>query len=296
MTSPAEAPSQALARAELEAQLHYGPLVPEPYRVAAARHETEDVVTLTLEPLDAPVADALPGQFNMLTAFGVGEAAISVSGTEDGGRIDHTVRAVGQVSRALCSSRPGSVVGVRGPFGTHWGVDELAGKDALVIAGGIGLAPLRMGVSQLAADPASGGARHLVVLIGARTPNQIVFAEDLRRWRDLGTDVEVTVDAAGPEWGGPVGVVTGLLDTVAFDPAGTVALVCGPEVMIRFSARALVDRGVSPERIRISLERNMQCGVGLCGHCQLGPLLLCRDGPVVDYAGAVPQLLVQHER
>lgn len=273
-----------------------GPLTPEPYRVTATHRETEDVVTFTLEPVGAPVGEARPGQFNMLTVFGVGEAAISVSQLHEQGRISHTVRAVGPVSRALCSSQVGDVVGVRGPFGTDWGADELRGRDVLVVAGGIGLAPLRMAVAQLSSHPASGGARHLVVLIGARTPDQIVFADDVRRWREEGTHVEVTVDAAGAGWRGPVGVVTGLIERVAFDPESTVALVCGPEVMIRFTARALSDRGLSPERIRVSLERNMQCGVGLCGHCQLGPLLLCRDGPVVTYAGAVSQLMGQHER
>jgi NAD(P)H-flavin reductase len=232
----------------------------------------------------------------MLTAFGVGEAAISVSGAPTGeNMIEHTVRSVGPVSRALCNAAIGTVVGVRGPFGTDWGVGDLAGADTMVVAGGIGLAPLRTAVSKLASPAVSGGAEHLVVLVGARTPDQVVFNDDLRRWREEGTDVEVTVDAAGPNWRGPVGLVTGLLDRVPFDPESTVVLVCGPEVMIRFTARALVDRGVHPERIRVSLERNMQCGVGMCGHCQLGPLLLCRDGPVVTYDRAA-SLLSQGER
>jgi len=273
-----------------------GPLVPDLYRVSATRHLVEDVVTLSLEPLEGPPVSSRPGQFNMLTAFGVGESAISVSGEPGDGTLEHTIRGIGPVSRALCDSQVGTIVGVRGPFGTDWGVDDLAGKDAIVLAGGIGLAPLRTAVSRLVAPPSAGGARHVVVLVGARTPDQIVFRDDLLRWREDGTHVEVTVDAAGPEWGGPVGVVTSLLDRVPFDAANTVALVCGPEVMIRFTARALVDRGVEGQNVRVSLERNMQCGVGLCGHCQLGPLLLCRDGPVVTYSGVVSDLMSQRER
>lgn len=273
-----------------------GPLVPDLYEVSATKHQAEDVVTLSLRPLHGPAIEAKPGQFNMLTSFGVGEAAISVSGEADDGTLEHTVRGVGPVSRALCDAGLGTVVGIRGPFGTDWGVEELAGRNAIVVAGGIGLAPLRTAVSRLVAPPAAGGARHLVVLIGARTPDQIVFKDDIRRWREEGTHVEVTVDAAGKDWGGPVGVVTSLLERVPFDPENTVALVCGPEVMIRFTARALLDRGVPGESIRVSLERNMQCGIGLCGHCQLGPLLLCRDGPVVTYSDVVPDLLSQRER
>ena len=273
-----------------------GPLVPEPYRVTSSRSETEDVVTFALEPLEEPIAAPSPGQFNMLTAFGVGEVAISVSGVPGDGTIEHTVRGVGPVSNALCRIPVGGIVGVRGPFGTDWGLDDLGDRNVMVVAGGIGLAPLRMAVIQLAAERASGGARRFDLLVGARTPDQLVFADEIRRWREQGTRVEVTVDAAGPGWDGPVGVVTTLLDKVPIDPKSTVALVCGPEVMIRFTARGLVDLGLPPENIRVSLERNMQCGVGLCGHCQLGPLLICRDGPVFDYAGVVADLLSQRER
>jgi NAD(P)H-flavin reductase len=291
MALPVESPAERLAAPVP------GPLVPEPYRVAASRSETEDTVTLSLEPLGDPLLAPRPGQFNMLTVFGVGEVAISVSGgPEADGTMQHTVHAVGPVSRALCNSPLGSVVGVRGPFGTDWGVDGLTDRDVMVVAGGIGLAPLRMAVIQLAAERASGGGRRFDLLVGARTPDQLVFADEIRRWREQGTRVEVTVDAAGPGWDGPVGVVTTLLDKVPIDPTSTVALVCGPEVMIRFTARGLVDLGLPPENIRVSLERNMQCGVGLCGHCQLGPLLICRDGPVFDYAGVVADLLSQRER
>ncbi|MGA2037038.1 MAG: hypothetical protein ABSH04_05575, partial [Acidimicrobiales bacterium] len=205
MALPVESPAERLAPPAP------GPLVPELYRVAASRIETEDTVTLSLAPLQDPLLAPRPGQFNMLTAFGVGEVAISVSGgPESDGTIEHTVHAVGQVSRALCNSSVGSVVGVRGPFGTDWGVDDLGDRDVMVVAGGIGLAPLRTAVIQLAAARASGGVRRFDLLVGARTPDQVVFADEIRRWREEGTHVEVTVDAAGPGWDGPVGVVTTL--------------------------------------------------------------------------------------
>jgi anaerobic sulfite reductase subunit B len=270
-----------------------GVFAPDAFRVVASRRETEDVVTLSLEPAGAPPAGSRPGQFNMVTAFGIGEAAISVSSQPGtAGPLQHTVRDVGPVSHALCSARVGDLVGVRGPFGNDWGVERLAGKDVLVMAGGIGLAPLRGAVLMLLDGPRP---RTLTVLVGARSPEQVVFGEELLGWREAGADVRVAVDVAAPGFRGAVGVVTNLLATVSFDPQRAVALVCGPEVMMRFGARALVDRGVAPDQVRVSLERNMQCAVGLCGHCQLGPLLLCRDGPVVDYA-AVARLLSERER
>jgi anaerobic sulfite reductase subunit B len=291
-----------------------GGFVPDLYRVTERRAEAPDVVTVSLEPIEEVDADSVrfvAGQFNMLTVFGIGEAAISISNAPgDGGTLDHTVRDVGAVTHALCSARVGSVVGVRGPFGTGWGVEELAaGSDVVVVAGGIGLAPLRGAVRLLAGSMLSGrnessadgtdsggdrGGR-LAVLVGARSPDQVVFGEDIERWREAGAEVEVTVDVADPSWSGNVGVVTTLLSGRRFDPFRTTALVCGPEVMMRFTARALLDKGIRPSSIRLSLERNMQCGIGLCGHCQLGPLLLCRDGPVVVYDGPLPRLMSEHE-
>jgi len=276
--------------------------VPEPYRIVAKHEEAEGVFTLSLEPIGKDPREFRVGQFNMLTAFGVGEAAISVSsapGTPC--RVEHTVRDVGTVTHALCSAPLGSVIGVRGPFGTDWGIEDLAGQDVVIMAGGIGLAPLRGAIFALldamAAQRAArarrgvaGSVGRVVVLIGARLPEQIIFTRDIWRWREQGAEVHVTVDLADQSWTGPVGVVTTLLAAEEFDP-GTSALVCGPEVMMRFSARALMDKGLQPENIRISLERNMQCGIALCGHCQLGPLLLCQAGRVITYSNVVPQLL-----
>ena len=274
-----------------------GPLVPRPCEVLDRRRVCADVVTLVL---DAPIPAVVPGQFNMLTAFGVGEAAISVSGATGTRGLEHTVRDVGPVTRALCATEVGGCVGVRGPFGTGWvdrDVDELDGRDVVVVAGGIGLAPLRGVVDALARRQAAGArAGSLHVAVGARAPGQLVFTDDLSRWSEAGVEVAATVDSAGPDWQGEVGVVTGLLSGLGFEPGRATALVCGPEVMMRFAIRALVDLGVALASIRVSLERNMQCGLGWCGHCQLGPLLLCRDGPVVDCSPELLTLLAQRER
>jgi NAD(P)H-flavin reductase len=288
-----------------------GPLTPVPYRVVERRGETEDVVTLELEPVNGPPLTFRPGQFNMVTSFGVGEVALSVSSAPgDRAPLAHTVRDVGATTHALCQTPVGGVVGIRGPFGTHWGVDGLEGTDVVVVAGGIGVAPLRGVVEQLVGSGPPEGGRpapvgtprttdrvcKLTVLIGARRPEQLIFADDIGRWRASGATVEVTVDVAGSSWEGHVGVVTTLIASASFDASEAVALVCGPEVMMRYCARALLEIGVVPERIHLSLERNMQCGVGICGHCQLGPLLLCRDGPVVRYNDVVADLLLQRER
>jgi NAD(P)H-flavin reductase len=222
------------------------------------------------------------------------------------------VRNVGSVTRALCQAPIGDTVGVRGPFGTDWGVQgtDILGValdvpvaedgdndpgDIVVVAGGIGLAPLRGAIHQLVARHDREGGR-VFVIVGVRDPSQIIFRQDLETWVSAGAQVAVTVDAPTPGWAGHVGLVTSLLGEAGFDPMSARALVCGPEIMIRFTARTLIDLGVDPRRIRVSLERNMQCAVAWCGHCQLGPFLLCRDGPVVPYTGVVAHLLTQRQR
>lgn len=276
-------------------------MTPIVHRVVERIGETNDITTLVLEPLDAPSMTFRCGQFNMLSAFGVGEIAISMSSAPGEGTLRHSIRDVGAVSHALCQSRVGDLVGVRGPFGSDWLVEsasveaDLDPRDTIVVAGGIGLAPLRGAVEELVRANERGGGR-VFVLVGAREPSQIVFRADLDSWRARGAKVSLTVDLATPEWDGRVGLVTTLLADAGFDATNSRAMLCGPEVMMRFTARALVDLGMDPEGILVSLERNMQCGVGWCGHCQLGPFLLCRDGPVVPYAGLVSQLLTQRER
>ena len=265
------------------------PAVPRFYRVTSRREDTSDTVTLELtepaQPAD-PVPAFAPGQFAMLTAFGVGEVPISVSGLGDGGggrarRLEHTLRAVGAVSRALYAAQPGSLIGVRGPFGTSWDVASAAGRDIVIVAGGIGLAPLRPVVLTALADRSRYG--RIVLLVGARTPGDLLYAGELDRWRRDGVQVAVTVDRADRGWSGEVGLVTALIKPAGLAPGNSVAFVCGPDLMMRFTADTLAAQGIPAGRIRVSLERNMRCGVGWCGHCQLGPLLVCRDGPVVGY-------------
>jgi NAD(P)H-flavin reductase len=276
------------------------PLTPVPYRIVKRLVELEDVVTMSVVPVSADAGEPFHfahGQFNMLTAFGAGEVAISISSAPgEDGPMEHTVRDVGAVTRALCAAPVGSVIGVRGPFGHDWGLDGIDdAADVVIVAGGIGLAPLRGAIRELAGRSQRRTGR-VFVLVGMRSPAQILFPEDLEAWRTAGLHVGVTVDVGAPGWDGSVGVVTVLLPYAPFDPAGAVALLCGPEIMMRFVARQLVDGGIDPALVRVSLERNMQCGVGWCGHCQLGSLLLCRDGPVVPYGGVAEVLFMERNR
>jgi NAD(P)H-flavin reductase len=189
---------------------------------------------------------------------------------------------VGAVSEAICKSSPGSVLGVRGPFGNTWAIDEAVGSDVVVVAGGIGLAPLRGAVLEVLRRRGEYG--DVALLYGSRTPSDLLYRAELHRLRGrFDLHVDVTVDAADTNWRGKVGVVPKLIASARFDPGSTVALVCGPEIMMHFAARALLERGIPAARIYLSMERNMRCGVGHCGHCQLGPTLICRDGPVYTY-------------
>ena len=260
-------------------------LAPEAYRVMSNRRETADTCTLELEPAgDTRLARFAPGQFAMLYAFGAGEAPISVSAYEaTSGRVTHTIRGVGAVTRALCAAEAGQQVGVRGPFGTPWPLAAAEGRDVLLVAGGLGLPPLRPVLDHVLSHRDRFGS--VTLLYGGRSPGELLYRAELERWRGRpDADVEVTVDRAGVDWRGGVGVVTSLIPRASVEPANTVAMVVGPEVMMRFTVAALRDRGVAPERIHVSLERSMHCAVGLCGHCMLGPEFVCRDGPVFPYA------------
>jgi NAD(P)H-flavin reductase len=215
--------------------------------------------------------------------MGTGEVPISMSGRPGVTRqIVHTIRAVGPVTRALAQLRPGDSVGLRGPFGTAWPVVEAEGRDVVMVAGGIGLAPIRPAIYHLLAHRERYG--RVVILIGARTPADLLYPREIETWRGrFDVDVEVTVDRAAHPWHGTVGVVTGLIPRAHLDPQATVAFLCGPEIMIAYSAIELGHGGILPQRIHVSLERNMKCAIGLCGHCQLGPLFVCKDGPVFRY-------------
>jgi NAD(P)H-flavin reductase len=254
--------------------------VPQLYRVGRVRRELADTTTLELTPLAGPRPAFEPGQFNMLYAFGVGEVAISVSGATDATSFVHTVRAVGAVSAAIAKLEAGATIGLRGPFGTSWPVKSAEGADVVFVAGGLGLAPLRPAIYHVLANRPRYG--RVVILVGSRHPKDMLYRQELEQWRQRrDVEVEVTVDHADADWHGNVGVVPILIRRVVFDPNDSVALICGPEVMMRFSANALRDAGVAPGRIYLSMERNMKCAIGLCGHCQFGPTFVCKDGPVM---------------
>ncbi len=259
------------------------PLFPEPMEVLRVRHETEDTFSFDLDARPRGGFRFAPGQFNMLYAFGFGEVPISISGDPATPEVlVHTIRAVGAVTRALQKLQKGDVVGVRGPFGTAWPVELAHGHDVVLVTGGIGLAPLRPALYHVLLHRGLYG--RVVLLYGARTPRDLIFTRELREWRGrFDIEVEVTVDRATAEWQGAVGVVTRLIDRSPFDAASAMAFVCGPEVMIRFSVMALEKRGLPQPNIFVSMERNMKCAVGVCGHCQFGPWFVCKDGPVFRY-------------
>lgn len=267
---------------------------PVPCAITWRQRENRDTVTLELEPPRGSDAYAFsPGQFNMLYLFGVGESAISISGDPGSAKaVTHTIRAVGSVTDGLCRLNKGDIVGLRGPFGQPWPVDAARGADAVIIAGGIGLAPLRPAIYQMLRE------RHLygriIILYGSRSPAELLYLDELKQWRGrFDLQVEVTVDHATDEWFGHVGVVTTLINNADFDPDNTVAMICGPEIMMRFCARELENKGVPASDIYVSVERSMACGCGVCGHCQFGPEFVCRDGPVFRYERIAPILNIR---
>ncbi|MET8572635.1 FAD/NAD(P)-binding protein [Streptomyces sp. NPDC004783] len=265
--------------------------LPRIYEVLHREQETADTATLTLKPCEKALPQFHPGQFAMIYAFPRGEVPISIAGTcRAGGHLEHTVRAVGPVTRALHELRPGQQVGVRGPYGRPWDLAPAHGRELLLIAGGLGLAPLRPLLQAALAHP----SRHtgITVLIGARTPADLVYRHQYRPWSTQAR-VAVTVDRPDDHWNGEVGIVTTLLDRVPFRPGCTTVYLCGPEVMMRATARDLTHRGVPTTHTFLSLERTMRCGTGHCGQCQLGPLLLCRDGPTTAWDRAEPLLSVR---
>jgi NAD(P)H-flavin reductase len=271
------------------------PMTPGLYRVAEVVKETQDTYTLALEPGAGVTAGCfLPGQFSMLYVFGVGEIPISNSSDPAArDRLAFTVRSVGQATQAFVTREPGDTVGVRGPFGACWPLEQAHGKDVVIVAGGIGLAPLRPAIYQVLRNREHYG--RLIIFYGVRTPRDRLYRRELAAWaRRPDTELLSTVDYGDRAWRGHVGVVTMLFRHVRLAPDRTLAMLCGPEIMMRFAARELVSRGIGPEQIFLSMERNMKCAVGFCGHCQYGPYFICKDGPVFAYPRVRP-LLEMHE-
>jgi len=261
------------------------PMLPTPFRIQRVQKETYDTFTLWLEPVGSGKSFAFKaGQFNMLYVYGVGEIPISISGSPlTSETLVHTTRSVGTVTKVMRELKRGDVIGVRGPYGTPWPVEAARGSDVVIVAGGIGLAPLRPVLYHVIANREQYGK--VVLLYGTRSPDDILFRIELEKWRarfDL--EVYVTVDYADAQWHGNVGVVTKLIPKAPFDSQSAVAMICGPEVMIRFTVMELQKRGIGAENIYVSMERNMKCAIGLCGHCQFGSLFVCKDGPVFAYS------------
>jgi NAD(P)H-flavin reductase len=277
--------------ADLTAPGAVGSMVPVAHTVVDAWAETPTTVTLAVRPEAGEPVPFAAGQVSMLYAFGVGEVPISISSDPGNPAVQwYTIRRAGAVTAALCDLRPGDVLGVRGPFGVPWPLRGAAGGDALIMAGGIGLAPLRSAVVDVLARRRD--FRRATVLYGAKSPSELVFGTDLRAWRDrLDLELAVTVDTPDSGWVGATGLVTDLIPA-DLDPRRTTALLCGPEAMMRATLDALATRGLPPTRIWVSMERNMLCGVGLCGHCQLGPFLVCVHGPVLRADRVAPYLEV----
>jgi len=270
------------------------PYAPRPFVVMGRTQETGDTVTLRLSPQTAgDHVSFRGGQFNMVYVFGVGESAISISG--DSGHPEelvHTVRTVGKVTNALTSLNPGAVVGIRGPYGRGWPLDSARGRDVVIVAGGLGLPPLRPTLYDIFRQREAFG--RVEIIYGARTPKDLVFYDEVQTWRQR-TDlrIQTTVDAAGRDWYGDVGVVTTRIPDSRFDPPNTTAFICGPEIMMKLTAQALAQRGVPTDAIWLSMERNMKCALGFCGHCQYGPSFVCRDGPVLPYRTLEPLLALK---
>jgi NAD(P)H-flavin reductase len=271
------------------------PMMPYWAEIQEIVQEAPGVSTYWLQFLDPELRQGFhfrAGQFNMVLVPGVGEAAISISSdVEDTRRIGHTIRAVGNVTSAISRMSVGDVLGIRGPFGSCWNLDEFMGKDVVIAAGGVGLPPIRPVLYYIQHHRHEFG--NVIVLYGARTPNDLQFAREYQAWQDAGIEINVTVDRGDDSWQGRVGVVPILFYHTNVNPHNTVILTCGPEVMIRFVIFEALARRVPPERIFVSLERNMKCGLGSCGHCQIGPFFVCRDGPVFSFDKLQPYVNVE---
>jgi NAD(P)H-flavin reductase len=259
-------------------------MIPQQYLIGDVSKETYDTFTLKLAPgKGSNHTQFQPGQFSMLWVFGVGELPISISGDPaEHNQLVYTVRSVGQATNALVTRSPGDAIGVRGPFGTGWPLEAARGRDVIIVAGGIGLAPLRPVIYEVLNHRKDYG--RLVILYGARSPRDLLYRKELASWaRQKETQVLTSVDYGGMSWRGHVGVVTTLFKYARLKPSRSLAMVCGPEIMMRFVTRELETHGLSRNDIYLSMERNMKCAVGFCGHCQYGPHFICKEGPVFPY-------------
>ena len=253
--------------------------------------ENDDTFTLTLDLDGIGGGYAFqPGQFNMVYVFGTGEAAVSISSDPARpGTLDHTIHRVGLVTSALAQKKRGDLIGIRGPFGSSWPIEVAKGKDVCIASGGIGLAPLRPVIYSMLKNRSAYG--RIIVLYGGRSPLDLLYRVELERWaNDFEVEVLVTVDRGDSSWKGHIGVVTSLFQYIKLDARETIAYVCGPEIMMKYTIDELERRGVPQEQMYVSMERNMKCAIGFCGHCQYGPTFICKEGPVYPVPRVRPLL------
>jgi NAD(P)H-flavin reductase len=268
-------------------------VAPRVHVVRSVIAETTNVVTLDVVPVDGAPSPFLPAQVSMVGAFGIGEAAISISSSAAvHDHHEYTIRRAGAITTALCALEPGDQLTIRGPFGRPWNLGALHG-NVVIAAGGIGLAPLRSAVHALLDTATQHLDRRVVLVVGARHHADLLYASHYDDWRTRGLEVIATIDTPEHGWTGQLGLVPDVVADLDVDWPNASALLCGPDVMMRLTADQLIGRGVAPAAIQLTLERNMQCATGRCGHCQLGPVLVCRDGPVVTYPEIADALRVR---
>ena len=267
-----------------------GPMLPIPARITAIKDEAYAIATYTLTFEDETLQQRYSfeaGQFNMLYLPGIGESAISLSSDpREIQTLGHTIRYAGNVTRAISRLKIGDVIGVRGPYGSAWPVSRLQGQDVYIVTGGIGLAPLRPAIYTIIRRRSDFG--RVVLLYGARTPADMLYTDEFDAWREHDIQIHTTVDRADSSWTGQVGVVPMLFYHLRLDPSRTLVFTCGPEIMMRFVIYEALARRVPKEQIYISMERNMKCAIGFCGHCQFGPSFICKEGPVLSFAQVEP--------
>jgi len=271
---------------QTEADPVANPYVIYPATIVEKTREAEDINTYRLQLVDEQVRRQFrfkAGQFNMVYLFGVGEVAISiVSDPDEPEFLDHTIRTVGRVTKGIAGLQPGDPLGIRGPFGQGWPLDEARGRDVVVVTGGLGCAPVIGAIEYIFRRREQYGS--IKILHGVKTPHDLLYRERFDAWRRFpDTEVLLTSDQPDKTWSYHIGVVTELFEQVSVDPLKSIVLMCGPEIMMRLGVPILMNRGIPASAISVSLERHMECGIGLCGHCQLGPYFVCKDGPVMRY-------------
>lgn len=274
-----------------EADSRANPYVIHPATIVEKIREAEDINTYRLQLVDEHARQQFrfkAGQFNMVYLFGVGEVAISIVSDPDQPEwLDHTIRAVGRITKAIADLRTGDVLGIRGPFGQGWPLEEARGHDVVIVTGGLGCAPVVGAIEYIFRRREQYGS--IKILHGVKTPHDLLYRDRFDAWRRFpDTEVLLTSDQPDKSWSYHVGVVTELFELVSIDPPKSIVLMCGPEIMMRLGVPILIRRGVPTTAVYVSLERHMECGIGLCGHCQMGPYFLCKDGPVMRYDRVMP--------